>query len=257
MSPTHAARALVAIIYRELLRFLQQRERFVASLVRPLVWLLVFASGFRAVVDDGADYRTYIVPGLCAMIQLFHGMQSSLSMVYDREMGSMRILMCSPLPRSYLLFCRLLASCVVSIAQVYVFLGVAALVGVPLPLSRALVLLGPLVAGGLLLGALGMVLAGRIRQLENFAGVMNFVIFPLFFLSPALYPLARMAEDAPYLYALARINPFTHVVEGYRATLDGSFAPLTMVIVLVYLALVGVVAVRAYDPARALRPKGR
>ena len=40
--------ALVAIVAREWLRFLNQRGRFLAALVRPLVWLLVFAAGFRA-----------------------------------------------------------------------------------------------------------------------------------------------------------------------------------------------------------------
>ena len=92
--------ALRAIVMREALRFLHQRERFLAALVRPLVWLLVFAAGFRAALglsiippyQTYITYETYIVPGLCGMILLFNGMQSSLSLVYDREMGSMRLL---------------------------------------------------------------------------------------------------------------------------------------------------------------------
>ncbi len=66
-------------------------------------------------------YEVYIVPGLLGMIQLFNGMQSSLSMVYDREMGSMKILLMTPLPRWYLLTCKLLAGTAVSILQVYAF----------------------------------------------------------------------------------------------------------------------------------------
>mgnify|MGYP000359667147 CR=1 FL=1 len=89
------------VVMRELLRFLQQRERFFAALVRPLMWLFVFAAGFRAALgvsiiepyDTYITYETYIVPGLCGMILLFNGMQSSLSLVYDREMGSMRLLL--------------------------------------------------------------------------------------------------------------------------------------------------------------------
>lgn len=45
---TPALIALRAIILREALRFVQQRGRFIAALVRPLVWLIVFAAGFRA-----------------------------------------------------------------------------------------------------------------------------------------------------------------------------------------------------------------
>jgi alcohol ABC transporter permease protein len=107
MKIDHATRALSGIVMRELLRFIYQRERFIAALVRPLVWLLVFAAGFRAALglsitppyETYISYEIYIVPGLAAMIQLFNGMQSSLSMVYDREMGSMRVLLTSPLPR--------------------------------------------------------------------------------------------------------------------------------------------------------------
>ena len=99
------------------MRFLHQRERFISALVRPLVWLLIFAAGFRSVLgvsiippyDTYVLYEDYITPGLMAMIQLFNGMQSSLSMVYDREMGNMRILLVSPLPRWFILVSKLIA----------------------------------------------------------------------------------------------------------------------------------------------------
>ncbi|MDY6962753.1 MAG: ABC transporter permease, partial [Pseudomonadota bacterium] len=99
------------IVFREALRFLNQRERFISSLVRPLLWLFVFAAGFRQVLGVSiiAPYKTYVLyevyitPGLCGMILLFSGMQSSLSMVYDREMGNMRTLLVSPFPRWFLL----------------------------------------------------------------------------------------------------------------------------------------------------------
>src|SRR3546814_4918161 len=110
MNAAHAGRAFVAILWRELLRFVQQRERFFAALVRPLVWLLVFAAGFRATLglsiippyETYITYDVYVVPGLIGLIQLFNGMQNSLSMVYDREMGSMRVLLATPLPRGFL-----------------------------------------------------------------------------------------------------------------------------------------------------------
>jgi ABC-2 type transport system permease protein len=102
---------LKGIVWREALRFIHQRERFVSALVRPLVWLFIFAAGFRQVLgvsiippyETYVLYEVYITPGLIAMIQLFNGMQSSLSMVYDREMGSMRMLLVSPAPRWFLL----------------------------------------------------------------------------------------------------------------------------------------------------------
>ena len=133
--------ALAAIIWRESLRFVHQRGRFAAALVRPLIWLLVFAAGFRSILgvsitppyETYITYETYIVPGLIAMIQLFNGMQSSLALVYDREMGSMRLLLTSPLPRGYLLFVKLIAGTVISLFQVYAFLLIARLTVIDIP----------------------------------------------------------------------------------------------------------------------------
>ncbi|MCB1312124.1 MAG: ABC transporter permease, partial [Sedimentitalea sp.] len=216
--------ALRAIVLREALRFLHQRSRFLAALVRPLVWLVVFAAGFRAALglsiippyQTYITYEVYIVPGLVGMIQLFNGMQSSLSLVYDQEMGSMRLLLTSRLPRWWLLFCKLLAGVAVSILQVYVFLGIAALFGIVMPPLGYVAVFPVLILTGLMLGALGLLISSTIRQLENFAGVMNFVIFPMFFLSTALYPLWKMAESSPLLRDICALNPFTHAVELIR-----------------------------------------
>src|SRR6202051_3101522 len=191
------------IVWREGLRFVHQRERFISALVRPLVWLFIFAAGFRQVLgisiippyETYILYEVYITPGLMAMIQLFNGMQSSLSMVYDREMGNMRTLLVSPFPRWFLLSSKLLAGTIVSIAQVYAFLLVAYFWEIEPPSPWGyLTVLPALVLAGLMLGALGMLLSSLIKQLENFAGVMNFVIFPMFFASSALYTLWRVPE---------------------------------------------------------------
>ena len=174
---------LRAILHREALRFLGQRGRLVAAWVRPLVWLFIFAAGFRAALglsitppyQTYITYETYILPGLLGMICLFNGMQSSLSLVYDREMGSMRLLLTAPLPRWWLLFAKLLAGTLVSVLQCAIFLAIAAAWGLRPPIIGYLAVLPALVLAGLMLGALGLMLSSVIRQLENFAGVMNFV----------------------------------------------------------------------------------
>ena len=166
----------------------------------------VFAAGFRNVFgvaivapyDTYIPYDVYIAPGLIGMVLLFNGMQSSLAMVYDREMGLMRLLLTAPLPRWWLLlrklcgarrccrWCRRSRSC-----------WWRALLGTELPLVR-----GWLHAAcrrsccrRLMLGALGLLLSVHIKQLENFAGTMNFVIFPMYFISTALYPLWKLEES--------------------------------------------------------------
>lgn len=260
MSAVHYLRCFIGILTREALRFIQQRERFLAALVRPLIWLVVFAAGFRAALgisiippyETYITYEVYILPGLIGMIQLFNGMQSSLSMVYDREMGSMRTLLVSPLPRWYLLICKLMAGTFVSILQVYAFLGIALLVGIEVPILGYITIFPALVLSGLMLGALGLFLSSAIRQLENFAGIMNFVIFPMFFLSSALYPLWKMQESSVLLYEICRFNPFTHAVETIRFALYGEVNLWAIAITTGTFILFLAFAVFGYNPAHGM-----
>lgn len=257
---SHPLVALRAILHREALRFIGQRGRLVAALVRPLVWLFVFAAGFRAALglaitppyQTYITYEIYIVPGLVGMILLFNGMQSSLSLVYDREMGSMRLLLTAPLPRWWLLFCRLLAGSLIAVVQAYAFLAIAALYGIRFPWFGYLAAAPAILTAAMMLGALGLLLSSFIRQLENFAGVMNFVIFPMFFLSSALYPLWKMAEASPHLRDLCALNPFTHAVELIRFALYAKGNLTALAVTLAGFVIFGLVAIWGYDPARGL-----
>ena len=262
-------RVFMGILNREAVRWFNQRSRFISALVRPLVWLGIFAAGFRFTLglsiiepyDTYIPYEVYIAPGLVAMIQLFNGMQSSLSMVYDREMGSMKTLMISPFPRWYLLLCKLMAGVAVSIVQVYMFLAVVWLGDmlnfwdVGLPWLGYLEMLPAMILAGLMLGALGLVLSSFIKQLENFAGVMNFVIFPMFFASSALNPLWRVKESSLWLYRIYSANPFTHAVELIRFSMYGKFNALSAAVVAVSLLIFMTAAVWGYDPGRGLIAK--
>ena len=177
------------IVLREALRFVHQRERFFSALVRPLVWLGIFAAGFRSVLgvsiippyETYITYEVYIAPGLIAMIQLFNGMQSSLSMVYDREMGSMKTMLVSPIPRWFLLTSKLLAGVFVSILQVYAFLFIASFWDIKTSYFWIFIPFASFGSFRTYAWCFRMFLSSAIKQLENFAGVMNFVIFPMFF----------------------------------------------------------------------------
>src|SRR6201994_2489818 len=254
-------RVFLGILNREAVRWFNQRSRFISALVRPLVWLGIFAAGFRFTLglsiiepyDTYIPYEVYIAPGLIAMIQLFNGMQSSLSMVYDREMGSMRMLLVSPAPRWFLLTSKLIAGVAVSILQVYAFLIIAYFWEIEPPTWWGyLAILPALALSGLVLGALGMLLSSLIKQLENFAGVMNFVIFPMFFASSALYPLWRVQEGSPWLGTVCRLNPFPFSVELIRFAFYEEINWLALGIVAGCTAAFLGGAVIAYDPARGM-----
>jgi ABC-2 type transport system permease protein len=257
----HALQALWAIVMREVYKFSQQTGRLVSALVRPLLWLAVFAAGFRNVFgiaivepyDTYIPYEVYIAPGLIGMVLLFNGMQSSLAMVYDREMGLMRLLLTTPLPRPWILFCKLSATALLSVLQALAFVAVALLIGTDLPVFTlaGLHALVALSAGALMLGALGLLLSVHIKQLENFAGTMNFVIFPMYFLSTALYPLWKLQESgAEWVYQAARFNPFTQAVEWIRFALYGKDPGMAPWVVLGCLTVFFVLACWGYDPQR-------
>jgi ABC-2 type transport system permease protein len=257
----HVLRALRAMTAREIVKLVQQRGRLLSALVRPLLWLAVFAAGFYNVfgVSIIAPYKTYvtyqvyIVPGLLGMILLFHGMQSSLSMVYDREMGVMRLLLTAPLPRWVLLGCKLVAGAALSVITCYVFLAVCIAFDITFDPLGWLTVLPALTLCGLMLGALWLFLSVYIRQVENFAGAMNFVMFPMFFFSSALYPLWRLREGgSELLYYVSLANPFTYAVELIRFALYGMLDPIAALVVVGTGVLFFALAVAGYNPQRGI-----
>ena len=63
---------------------------------------------------------------------------------------------------------------------------------------------------------LGLVFASRMKDMQGFGIVMNFIIFPFFFLSGALTPL----ENFPWaVRALSYVDPLTYGVDGLRGVL--------------------------------------
>ncbi len=268
-APMHLLYALKAISGRETGKFIRQKGRWASALVRPLLWLVVFAAGFRSLLgvsivppyETYTTYQEYIIPGLLGIVLLFYGMQSSLSMVYDREMGVMRLLLTAPLPRWVLLLFKLLAATFLSILQAYAFLLIAWAFSFFVPTSLAaripwsgwVYILLPLAAGGLMLSSLGLLLSVYIRQLENFAGTMNFVIFPMFFISPALYPLWKLRESgANYIYYLAQVNPYTHAIELIRWAAYGKMNLVSLAVVAGFTIVFFVAAAIGYDPQRGM-----
>ena len=219
------------IVYKELIRFLKQKSRFFSALVRPLLWLFIFSVGFKSALglaiippyETYITYETYIVPGLVGMVLLFNGMQSSLTMIFDREMGSMKILLTSYINRNYLLFCKMFATAIVSTLQALTFLIIAKIYGVELSISGIVLTIPIIMISSIILNAFALFISSVIKQLENFATVMNFVIFPMFFLSSALYPLWKIKDSSILIFNISSFNPFTYIVEAIRFCLYGKF----------------------------------
>jgi ABC-2 type transport system permease protein len=257
VTTAHLGLGLWVIVAREMSKFFRQRERLISSLVRPLLWLLVFATGMHDLLGVSiippyktyTPYQEYVLPGLVGVVVLFQSMQSALSLVYDREAGVMRVMLVTPLPRSWLLFAKIAAAATLALGQAVAFLAVAALLGLHMPWATVWLAIPAALLAGLMLGAIGLLVTVYTRQIENFAGMMNFVIFPMFFLSSALYPLWKLREaGAEVIWYLAMANPFTHAVELIRFAAYGRMNWVALAVVLGTTLLAFALAVRGYNP---------
>jgi ABC-2 type transport system permease protein len=192
----------------------------VSAAVRPLIWLIVIGSGFNAVLGQIGPYgyHQFLVPGVLGMVMLFGAMLVSLTLVYDKEFGVMRQLIIAPLPHYWIVVAKIISGAVVAVVQAGAFALLLAIFGYVGPeVSIGLLMLG-LVATALACASLGMVIAVWSSTLDNFAVVMNFVIFPVFFLSGALYPVHKLPD---FLKVVAAVNPFTYGVDMLKHALLG------------------------------------
>jgi ABC-2 type transport system permease protein len=201
-------RPVYAVLERELLRMVRQRTRLVAAMVRPLIWLLVIGGGFAAFL--GVDYKSFLVPGVVGMTLLFGAMLAALGTVYDKESGVMRMMLVAPLPRAWIVLAKLVSAAAAALAQALLLLALLALLGYAGRGTDWPLLAAALAATSAACAGIGMLTASFSRTLENFAGIMNFVIFPVFFLSGSLYPVRRLPE---VLYWAAALNPYTYGVD--------------------------------------------
>ncbi len=204
-------RPVYAVLEREVVRMMRQRTRLLSAMVRPLIWLFVIGAGFGAVLDQpGVNYQQFLIPGVLGMTMLFGAMLAALTMVYDKESGVMRMLIIAPFAHYWIVVAKLLAAALAAIIQALLLLGLLAALGYITADMRFGLLAAALVMTALACGGIGMLVAAFTRTLDNFAAIMNFVIFPVFFLSGSLYPVSRLPAVLKFV-ALA--NPYTYGVD--------------------------------------------
>jgi ABC-2 type transport system permease protein len=203
------ARPMIAVLEREVLKLLRQRGRLLSSMVRPILWLLVIGAGFAAVQGKSGNpgYQTFLVPGVLGMTLLFGAMLAALSTVYDKESGVMRMLVIAPLAHYWIALAKTLGATLAVLVQALMLLALLGYVSRQVSISLLVVgLLGTAFA----CASLGMLVAAWSRTLENYATMMNLVIFPVFFLSGSLYPVQQLP---PVLRLIATLNPYTYGVD--------------------------------------------
>ena len=212
-----ALNAVAGIVRRDLRRAVRQPSRLIGGLARPFVWLLLVASGYNAIANPGTggSYQQFVFPGVIAMACLFGSALTAVSTVYDREFGMLRLMLASPAGPAMVLAGRAFSATAVGTLQGLVVLAAAPLVMRITP-GQAAAAAGAIVLAATASALLGLLVAARLRSVENFAGIINVLLFPMLFISGALYPAGGLP---PVLRWIARVNPVTHMVELLRAAL--------------------------------------
>lgn len=210
--------AAFTIWQRELLRFLRNRARIIASLGQPLLFLFVFGGGLAPEMSGlgggAVDFRQFLFPGILAMTVLFTSVFSAASIVWDREFGFLKEVLVAPVSRTAVALGKVAGGSSVAMLQGLLIMLLAPLLDISLSIGQIASLLGIMLLLAATMSALGILLAARQRSMEGFQMIMQFLLLPMFFLSGAFFPL----QDVPiWIEALARIDPVTYGVDPIRA----------------------------------------
>jgi ABC-2 type transport system permease protein len=209
-------RAIAVVWKRELIRFRSDRLRIITSLVQPFLFLFILGTGLSTLASagtHGVNFKTFVYPGVLAMAVMFTAMFSAASIVWDREFGFLREMMVAPVRRSSIVLGKCLGGATVAGFQGLIVIAIAGLVNVPYNPGLILEIFGLQLLLAFAITAFGMTAAARMTQMQSFMAVMQMAIMPMFFLSGALFPLAKLPT---WLTILNRIDPLTYAVDPMR-----------------------------------------
>ncbi|MHB8571749.1 MAG: ABC transporter permease [Candidatus Dormibacteria bacterium] len=227
-------RAVYIIWYRDVVRYWRDRSRLAASLAQPILFLVVFGTGLGSALGGGLSaggrapghrlsYITFIYPGIIGMAVLFTSIFSAMSIVWDREFGFLREVMIAPINRGAIAVGKVLGGATQAMVQGLLLLILAPVVGVGLTPLSVLELIPLVFVLAFSLTALGVTVAARMRSMQGFQGVMNFLMMPMFFLAGALFPLQGLPG---WMTVLTRLDPAAYGVDPIRRTvLAGAGVP--------------------------------
>ena len=229
--------AIYSIWLREMLRFFRLKSRLVGSVASPFFFLVFLGMGFGTAaampgISQGAGYVSFLTPGIIGMTLLFSSTFAGLSVLWDREFGFLKEIMVAPVSRLAIVLGRTAGGVTTAIIQAMIILLSGIILGMKAPglLGLLLSLVFMVLIASTFIG-LGLAFASKMKDMSGFSLIMNFLIFPLFFLSGALFPLDRFP---PAIRFLSYLNPLTYGVDGLRYSLIGvsTFPPALDFIVL-------------------------
>lgn len=210
---------IYAVWLREFKVYIREKERVISSLVSPILWLVAFGTGLGSVVSiEGVSYRTYIYPGILIMSVLFSSLFYGVYVIWDRKLDFLKEVLVAPLSRVSIFAGKVLGGCTTVMVQTMALLVIGYFIGLYLAPDVLLKVFLLLFLLSIALVSLGLCIGANMRSPEGFMLVANFVIWPLFFFSGALFPLSNLPL---WLSSITSINPVTYGVDLVRGTVIG------------------------------------
>ncbi len=246
---------IYAIWLREFKVFLREKSRLVASTFTPILWLFVIGSGFGSTspaTTAGVDYQHFIFPGIVSMSIIFTSVFYGSYIIWDRKFDFLKSVMVAPISRGSVFVGKTLGGMTNSLIQAAILLAIGAAIGIPFtPLSLAQdVAIILLMAFGLT--SLGLALGSYMYSLEGFQMIVSFVVFPLFFLSGALFPLNNLPS---WLSVLTALDPATYGVDAMRNAMLGvgnHLAGVDLAVLTGYTAALGLFGIYSFGRMKAV-----
>jgi len=220
-------KGIYALWYREFKVFLREKSRIVSSIVQPIIWLLVIGGGIGSAVSfGGVNYQTFIFPGVLMQSALFSSMFFGVYIVWDKKIDFLKEVLVAPISRTSIFVGKILGGATDTIIQIvllliigFVFLQFGFLTGLQLNIFTVVAALMILLVTTVGLVSVGLIIGSQMESPEGFQLVGTFIIFPMFFLSGALFPIDNLP---PWLGTIVLVDPVTYAVDGLRGVMLGS-----------------------------------
>ena len=216
----------MSLARREVVRFLRQRGRVIGALGTPLVFWILLGSGLRYAMKgppgtEGMDYLVYSFPGILTLIVLFTAIFAMISIIEDRREGFLQGVLVAPVSPLAIVAGKVLGSTILAVGQAMLFMALAPLAGIPLPLATALAATGVLLIVAVGLSALGFLIAWPMESTQGFHAVMNLFLMPMWLLSGAFFPPEGASRWVGWVMTF---NPLTYGVSALRAVMNSHSA---------------------------------
>jgi ABC-2 type transport system permease protein len=219
-------KGIYALWYRETKVFLRERSRVISSIINPLLWLLIIGGGLGSAVSfSGVNFQTFIYPGILIQTALFSSVFFGVYIVWDKKIDFMKEVLVAPMRRTSVFVGKILGGSTDTLLQIlilfvigFVLMAGGIMPGLQLTPFSILVSLAFLLMATMGLVSVGLIIGSQMESPEGFQLIMSFLVFPLFFLSGALFPITNLPGWlAPFIF----FNPMTYAVDGIRGVMLG------------------------------------